>query len=395
MAFIGFEEEYDQYKKESDEKKANVDTGDVNTIAYDNMEPISDEDLDLLKHTINRHDALKVYMNPDTSFYDSFYNHDEEETDPLLQEARGIRRLYKNIPDYKYALHIRDLYIKRLIEKYGGEEMYQLFLHGGKVQEWVPPYPILSKHAEGYDLFIQGIEDMDINDYDTDSLCRLLELYQEDIDVESMDTIGDVETRREALIAAENVGQESNQSIRIGGSNANINGVSVNDLTALQQMFTSWYTDDKEASKNHSDIDVSRFFSMTPEAIRKQYFASKPIHSNGVLEKLLNGEDYDFSEHENLSEMVIDDKTRLPMTRGEMKKRQFIRKMDEYGWDSVKLMRRMSVGSEYELRVLDQKKKRNKIAKKKAKSMMDTMMGTDIPQEINTIDELERLMFKD
>ena len=69
--------------------------------------------------------------------------------------------------------------------------------------------------------------------------------------------------------------------------------------------------------------------------------------------------------------------------------------MDEYGWDSVKLMRRMSVGSEYELRVLDQKKKRNKIAKKKAKSMMDTMMGTDIPQEINTIDELERLMFKD
>lgn len=395
MAFIGFEEDYDQYKKESGEKsQSSVGTGEFNTIAYDNMDPISDEDLDILKHTINRHDALEVYMHSDTSFYDSFYNHDESEIDPLLQEARGIRRLYKNIPDYKYAMHIRQLYIQSLVDKYGGEEMYEMFLRGGKVTDWVPPVPILSKYADGYDLFIQGIEDMDTNDYDTDSILRIMEQWEETIDVEDMSIIGDVETRRQVIIAAESVGAERSP-IRFGGANGNINGVSVNDLTGLQQMFTSWYKEDQE-TEQMDVVDTSNFFKDTPDAIRRDYFLDDPVSSDGVLEELLiKAGDYDFTEDENLSEMVIDDATKLPMTRGEMYKRQFIRKMANCGWNDVRLMRRMSVGSEYELRLLDQKNRKNKIAKKKARSMMDAMMGTDTLQEVNTIEDLDRLMFND
>lgn len=395
MAFIGFEEEYDQYKKENGEKtQASVDTGAVNTVAYDNMDPISDEDLDILKHTINRHDALKVYMHSDTSFYDSFYNHDEDEMDPLLQEARNIRRLYKNIPDYKYALYIRELYIRSLVEKYGGDDMYQIYLHGGKVNDWIPPVPLLSKHAEGYDLFIQGVEDMDINDYDSDEIIRIHSEFEESIDIDNMNIVGDVLTRRDARLVAETVG-EGHQSIRFGGNNANINGVSTNDLIGLQQMFTSWYNDDTEKSNSES-YDSSQFFRDTPDAIRKAYFLEDPVASNGVLQQLIETSgNYDFTEHENMSEMVIDEATRLPMTRGEMKKRQFIRKMKECGWNDVRLMRRMSVGSEYELRILDQKQRKNKIAKKKARSLMEDMMGTDVLHEVNTIDELDRLMFND
>ena len=394
MAFIGMQEDYDKYKEsDSYKEKERTEMSEVNRIAYDNMEPISDEDLLILQQSRTRHDPYSVFMHSDLEFYDNFYNLEvgNSEDDELLKEVRGIRRLYKNIPDYLYATHIRDLYINRLVEKYGGEEMYTLYLGAGQIKDWVPPIPLLSKHAEGYDLFKQGIIDYTVNEYNDEAMNEIVDKFAEEIDLEDMKVIGGVETRRYALMMGRLVDPDnSDKIVRYGGNNAAIGGVTVSDLQGLQKMFRSWYRDDEE--ENNAE-ENKEYFSRTENAIRAEYYSRCPDSSNGDLRRILNSDTpIDFTEEEDLDEMVIDSETQLPMTRGELRKRQFIRHLASLGWNDVRLMRAMDVGSEYELKILNEKRRRNKKSKKKAASFMNSIAGEDI-MNVNTIDELDKLLF--
>ena len=74
MPFIGFEEDYKEYK-ETQEKETTVGTG--NKIASADMPDISEEDLNIITRSRKRHDCFTVYMQSDMSFYDEYYNKED------------------------------------------------------------------------------------------------------------------------------------------------------------------------------------------------------------------------------------------------------------------------------------------------------------------------------
>ena len=96
MAFIGLEEDYEEYKKENHVADNGETVEDGNTLYYLNMEPISDEDIKLLKQVRTKHDPYTVYMQNDVEFYDDFYfdtGEVDQEHQWVISEARQIRRI--------------------------------------------------------------------------------------------------------------------------------------------------------------------------------------------------------------------------------------------------------------------------------------------------------------
>lgn len=402
MAFIGMAEDYEEYKKseEFEKKSANI-ISDINRIAYDNMEPVSEEDLLLLQESRTRHDPYIVYMHPDASFYDEYYNSDitEEDDIPYATEIRNMRRLYKNVPDYMEAIRIRDLYIEYLIDKYGGEEMFEIYLTSGKLKEYIPPQPLLSKNAEGYDLFLQGIYE-DIYEYselDMDGIREVADDITSNIDVDNIKIVNDVSTELYPLALMRYIYGDLEPTAKFTTQNNNINGVQLDDLVGMQRMFKGWYVGD--GNNPEEEDETAHYFSKTEKAIRERINRPYSVPSHGLLTKLIetNGE-YDMDEdEEDYNEMVIDPVTNVPMTKSELNKREFIRKAAQHGWSDIKLMRSFGVGSEYELRLLERRRKNNKISKKKAMSLMSEIAGEDINEimSLSTLDELDSILFDD
>ena len=105
----------------------------------------------------------------------------------------------------------------------------------------------------------------------------------------------------------------------------------------------------------------------------------------------MNGEDYDPNE------LVYDDVTKRPMTRSEYNRRKTLRSLSENGgWDMVKLMSQMNVGSKIERKMAMSKNKRKKRARKKAASFFSDITGgnLDYDEPVTSVDELRKMLFE-
>ena len=77
------------------------------------------------------------------SFNDNYHSHNDEASSELEREARKIRRRYRRYTDYTEAYAVYTEYMKILIEKHGGYEMFKIKLKGGVIRDFIPAKPRL------------------------------------------------------------------------------------------------------------------------------------------------------------------------------------------------------------------------------------------------------------
>lgn len=395
MGFIGYQEDYEKVKeKESKEQVSSTGTGKV--ISSDDIEPISDEDLLILNQTRCRHDPYTVYMQSDISFYDRFYLLDEETIDipkDVLDEAKSIRRIYKDRFRYLDAILARERYMEAIVDKYGGDELYELYADAGLVKEWTPPFPIYSRSAPDYELYQTIGFSVDIGDWDDDLIEKITAEFTGEVDVENMGVVGGVlvdPRKRNFLNTAVPV---RNSPLRQLPHKKSLGSVDADDIQGLQNLFTSWFKEDDSTSESANSATVE-YYSNTPRNISERYYTKSPIDLRGVLTDSVENGGIQEVDDWDPNRMVVDPVTNRPMSSKELRLRQFIRFASTAGWDEYRLMQYMGVGSNYELRLMEKKRKGRKKAVKQAKSIMSDIVGDD-PVTISSISELDDLLYDD
>lgn len=394
MGFIGYEEDFEEYQETAKVSNIIGTTGTV--ISSDQLADISEEDLKIIKQTRLKSDPYTVYMQSDAKFYDNHYNKEPETnehiSEDLLKKVKAIRRIYKNYRQYMDAMQIRDDYFDALVEKYGGEERFELFLKSGMVTDWLPPRPIYSTSSPDYQLYLQGGYEVE-NGWDDELFIEImkemLEIELESRGIKTAADIGfvaDVETNP-LILARCQIEDGKHSSFRVSSRNNNsFDGVTTNDLNALQDMITSWLAPDRVVTeKNTSDM-----FSQTAEAIRERYYTA-PIVDGGGLAKAMD-EGFDPDDNIDWNQMVTDSVSGRPMTRKELYNRQFVRFLAENGWNELRLMRHFGVGSSFEIKLMENRRRANAKAKKKAASFMNDILGESF-NEISSIDQLDTILF--
>ena len=384
--FIGFMEDYEKYQEaKGAEASGASEDKEIRKIAYDNMDPISDDDLKLLQRTITRHDYDTVYMQSRMDFYDDYYHEDPNSYEALLSEVKKIRRIYVNYEDFLKALDLRDQYLDSIIEKYGGEGLFDVYYKSGLVNDWIPPEPQLSKRSKEYDRYMSGDLCIAEGDINYDYIRELIEndIKESGIDISTIGVKGDVQTSP-VILKNLNYGTEVKDSCRYTN---NINGVSTSDLNELQKMFRQWYHEEFTPTTP----DTKDWFCNTPEAIKARYY-TQPI---AVMTSKFG--DPIIEEEPDPNEMIMDTELNRPMTRAEHEQRMFVRRLKDAGWSELRMMRYLGVGSKYEQKLMFMKQKNRKKSKKKAESLIKSIMGDDSVglDLFSSTDELRGVLFDD
>lgn len=345
---------------------------------------ITDEEMKLLNKVILKSNPEEVYLQEDLDFYDSYYfnngskNIDEE----LLKEARGIRRLYKNHTKYMYACYIREKYLDMLEDVYGSSSTNAVMNIWQLPDDvFIPPQPMYSRNAPDYDKVMSGVisTETPVDPLTPEERNALLMSYANarGIDLDSVGIVSDITVDRvvESVLLA-----NSSSSGKFSGPSVN-----VSDLDSLQRLIKSWHQKEDDKKQMGSRIPFPE-----SDAGRRERFLSELAFY--VIDHI-NDED----EKEDENELVYDEVTKHTMTRRDFNERNMIRMMSsEGGWDDVKLMQQLQVGSKIERTKLKNKASRRKKAKKKATSFMnDIMGGNSFDGDVVTPDELKRYLFDD
>ena len=345
---------------------------------------ITDEEMVILNKVILKSNPEEVYMQEDVDFYDSYYFNKGNSLidEDLLKEARGIRRIYKNYTKYLYACYIREKYFDMLEEVFSRPSANRIMnIKTLPDDVFIPPYPMYSRNAPDYDKAMAGIlsTEVPIDPPTYEELKELIDSYAKarGIDVLTIEHVHDICVDRvvESVITARN-----EEEHRFSGPSVN-----VADLDNLQRLIKSWHQKEDEKKQQGRNIPFPE-----SDAGRRYRCANKYAwHIIDEMEKV-----NDESEDEN--ELVYDEKTKHTMTRRELKQRQMVRLMaSEGGWDEIKLMQQLQVGSKIERTKLKNKAARRKKARKKAASFLEDVMGDSIAGESITPDELRRYLFSD
>lgn len=399
MGFIGMVDDYEEMKKEQEkQEEASVKDIQKNTIAYDGLPDLSEEHLHILRTAILRHDPCVVYMHSDLSFYDDFYNVKEEtnvEEDELLTKVKNIRRVYLKYDEYEDAMVLRDDYMERLINKYGGPNLFMMYARAGVVKEWIPPRPSFSKNANEreYNAYLNDgyIEKCKVDD--PEALSRELAECgrRRGIDPNNTYSCSRLNTDREiSLMGRDKLSYSYDSSVatRYDYENGYIDNTQANDVVGLQALFRGWFNEQEKNAKAKNQKD---FFSRTPEAIKARYYGQGLIDTGNMLADAIERGYFQMEDdEEDLDSMVVDAETGKVMTRKELKKREFIRDMKTMGWSDVKLMQHFDVGSKYEIAKIKEERRLRRSSKKKAVGLARELTGS---YGDSALDELDALLF--
>lgn len=330
---------------------------------------VTDEELHMLDNILVRNDPDEVYMQEDFSFYDEFYLSETKVDNALLEEVRKIRRIYKSYEKYMYACYIRTKYMDSLEEQYA---MGTIFKHTGDdlvvvpKDVFIPPYPIFSRNSKDYDAVMSGTYSPPTDEVDPpteEEIREILDSYKKYAGLEDVEVVpGGIETFRPFLEPYDS--GELIHSAKWSGPSS----VSVTDLDELQKMIRSWHKkEDEKAQKTRNQIP----FPQSAEGIKKRYYNEMAFLINDYIENQ--------GKEEDENEMVYDEVIKKPMTKKEYQRRQTLRMLSEQcGWDMVKLMSQLSVGSKMERKLMRHKQQSKKKARKKATDLMSSITGTAI-----------------
>lgn len=334
----------------------------------DEIPTITEEERAILRKTLLKDNPENVYMQEDVSFYDGYYLSEHTIDNGLMDEVRKIRRIYKNYPKYLYACYIRDIYLDILEEQYGTSSPLAiakgLTLVDVPKDTFIPPEPIYSRNAPDYEQSLSHrigatIEGTEMTPEETMELLQdignALDVRPEDIKVNSHGIMA----KKEVLDYY--FGEDAKQST------AQFSGrtINVKDLDAIQKIMRSWSVPDQTLPEN------------------EDYPIPFPESEAGMWEQIRWRASYELTdalEHpvqELGTDMVYDEVTKKPMTRQELQQRSMVRMLGEHGWDALKVMSQLGIGSKVD-RMLDRtKRKRRKKSRKKAASFFEGIMGDE------------------
>ena len=354
---------------------------------------VTDDELKMLKNILLRGNPEEVFMQEDVSFYDTYYLSNVKIDDALTAEVRKIRRIYRNYTKYLYACYIRDKYMDLLLEQYSDQSSIFRFIGQpmNRIPDdvFIPPNPIYSKHAEDYEKVMSGgyVMEMPFEEPSEEEIAELLQSLIDgcglDPNTIEIDSNG-VEVFKPVLESyAEACGENDSHSRYSGPSSVN-----VADLDMLQKMIRSWH---KKEDDEKETLRTRVPFPKSENGMRELYYNEFSYYIMDHLDEIMNGEDYDPNE------LVYDDVTKRPMTRSEYNRRKTLRSLSENGgWDMVKLMSQMNVGSKIERKMAMSKNKRKKRARKKAASFFSDITGgnLDFDEPVTSVDELRKMLFE-
>lgn len=331
---------------------------------------VTEEEINMLNNIKLRNNPDVICMQEDFSFYDDYYLSNVKIDDVLLAEARKIRRIYRDYEKYMYACYIREKYLSCLEEKYGTDTLLRYTKNNTIMvprDVFIPPYPIYSKNAKDYDAVMSGTytpKQEDIDPPSEEELMRVMDSLKESLgrNVGIETTPGGILTFRPGLALYD--GENITHSSKWSGPSS----VSVTDLDSLQKMIRSWHRkEDAKMEQTRSRIP----FPKSEEGI-KQWYLNELAY---VIEDYMAKENQEDDENE----MTYDEISKKPMTKKELNRRKTLRMLaNNCGWDMVKLMSQLNVGSKMERKVMRNKQKGKKKAIKKATDFMSGIMGETI-----------------
>ena len=353
-------------------------------IADETVTEVTEDELALLDNIILKNDPNLVYMRSDIEAYDSLYFTDNSDiANELLKEVRGLRRVYRNYRQYLYACYLRDKYLDSLEQQFHtDDDTIMRFKDTRRVVNlppgtFIPPVPIYSRHAEDWDKVKNGTFSVSniIMQADEDAALEAFDRFRSSIDVSDMQFVTGVMTDRRIM----NSELADNELENSRFSNAT-KSVNVADLDAVQKYMRYWFKKEKEEDDS---IRSKVPFPKSEEGMRK---LTEMALGMEVLENYYSKKDDSTDDNE----MVFDEVLQKPMSRKEYNRRMSLRTVcDAGGWDIVKVMSQLKIGSKYERRLAKSKSKRNHKIKKQVDSFMSSLEGDDSM----SIEELQKYLF--
>ena len=353
-------------------------------IANEEVTTVDKSELDLLDNIILKHNPHEVYMRRDVDVYDQLYFIDNNEmSNELLKEVRGLRRIYRNYRQYLYACWLRDLYLDSLEEQYSSDDLSIMRYKDGKKVitippgTFIPPVPIYSRHAEDWEQVQNGTFSISnaIMQEDEDKMLEFMDrfYYSLDIDINDVGVTTGVQVDRRVM----NIELRDNELEQSRYSAPK--SVNVSDLDSIQKYMRYWFKKDED-DKEYTREKVP--FPKSPDGMKK---LTEMALGMKILEDYANRD-----TPVDGNQMVYDERLKKNMTLTEYNKRTSLRTVCELGgWDIVKVMQQLNVGSKYERKMAQRKNRRSN----KIKRQVDDFFSTFEGEGVMDVEELRNAFF--
>lgn len=265
-------------------------------------------------------------------FGDSYHRLDNEPSSELERDVRRIRRRYRAFDEYKKAMAIYVEYMDKLASKYGGHERFKTRLEANTIFEYIPPLPKLKKNPINEFIMEHKIMISDPNRmvYNEEKMQEYEEEFNEELVSDTFVSSDIIKAKNKSLTK---IAQEA----RYG----KIDVKRMQEVDALETL-------------------ASYFDSTNTKKGKKEKKNQIPSVTDIIEDKIKEEEDSD----------VVFFKGRY-LTASEVKEMKLYQELNNYGWNSLALMKQHKGGSSSAivnaLKDEKYKKKRDKMNKKKNK----------------------------
>ena len=303
----------------------------------------------IITHT-NTNEFKGVYVN---DFDDNYHRMSNEPSSELERSARRIRRRYKNIMQYLEAVDIYNEYMEYMYLKHGGKDLFKIKLQGEAIDDFVPSKPRMKNNAKNRRLLKDKIVISQVN---------LKSVTREKIQnfVEEMeDTLP--EDNNLVIDTSKPLNKVEKKTLK------NIN------LNSLKSKQIKGHTSSLEFLEEYFQNETARKKTQEEEALNA---ISVTDILSGKVDHLL------YADEEDDNDVIYYQGNY--MKRSAVNEIKIYEKLGEFGWDSVKLMKRGGVASKFTKHIERRNKrlkKKDKKGKKKKRDnddfILHTVMGTD------------------
>lgn len=295
-------------------------------------------------------------------FGDNYHRLSDAPTTELEKQARKIRRRYKNLNEYQYALRIYNEYMSYMYNLHGGKDLFKIKLKNDLITDFVPPKPQMKNTAANRVLLKKKIllSPVKINKVDTEKLEELVESYDADT------------TKPDMLV------YDTTHSDPIG---------------------------EKLAKKTPHTPNVSNFQSIGSMNYLEEYFHNRNIQSKKKVVNTSDKPQYSLTDIADgkVQENVYDtsEKDEVVFYRGNYLRRDAIEEVQVYdrlndlGWNSLRIMRDKGASRKITKVIKNQNQKnikKTKKNKKKKKQSDDFLVKVMMDNDHDTFDDFEKDM---
>lgn len=261
---------------------------------------------------------------------DRYHKTELDPSDDLLNAALKIRRIYKRYDDYQNAVATFNDYFGRIVDKYGGTELFRLSYISGQVDDYLPPIPKLKNKKLG------KLIGKNIN---------LTPVNFKKVDYEFFDSI--IDTYRE---------QDSHEPLLLARQDDAIKGAKTIDKVIARKK-----TSNSPLAKSRDISILEDYFSKRRQEEERE---RENVIEDITLTQLMSDQFYEILESMNTKDqddLVSYNGELIP--RSQLKTIELVNEMNKLGWNTVKVLNAIKANS----KLLNITKKHNKELKKAQK----------------------------